>query len=58
MHEMRVFIKIWKTNNKVEWTSLMGPDKKRMLEKLPTKLENFLEINEIDATCRLWKVTL
>ena len=52
-----ISLKIWSNKqNKTEWTSLMGPDKKRMLKNFPELFTNFLVTDEVEQTQQLWQV--
>jgi len=41
---------------KVEWPSLMGPDKLKLLKNLPGKLEGCQPSDIVELTQKLWKV--
>ena len=51
---------VWCTQDgegsKLDWTSLMGPDKRKLLEKLPAYFKDILP-SAIDVTTKLWKVS-
>ncbi|XP_066923203.1 uncharacterized protein [Clytia hemisphaerica] len=56
MKGIGITLKFWMNKkNKVEWTSLMGNDKKRMLAKLPDHFDEFLPKNQVAPTRQLWK---
>ena len=42
--------------SKVDWTSLMGPDKRKLLEKLPAYFKDILP-SAVDLTTKLWQVS-
>ena len=41
---------------KYEWTSMMGGEKKKVLENLPQFFKNFLPISTVDTVTKIWKV--
>lgn len=41
---------------KYEWTSMMGGEKKKMLENLPQFFNNFLPLPTVDPVTKIWKV--
>ena len=50
---------IWKNKGgDYDWTSLMGADKKKLLHELPTKFEEFLDVEEAQKTKQLWQVLI
>lgn len=58
-----VSFSIWEKSNAdgrasgvYDWTSLMGRDKKILLDKLPPKLGDIITPGTSDAITRLWKV--
>lgn len=51
-----VSLKVWKKDEKWEWTSLLGGEKKRLLQKLPAKFGQFLPQENIHKVTMLWKV--
>lgn len=53
-----VQFRIWKEGNNgaLNWTSLMGPDKLRLLEKLPDKLKFCHPVAMVSDVQALWKV--
>ncbi|XP_066918734.1 uncharacterized protein [Clytia hemisphaerica] len=56
MKSIGITLKFWRDKkNKLEWTSLMGSDKKRMLKKLPAHFGEFLPSQDVASTQKLWK---
>ena len=48
-----------KATGKKDWTSLMGDEKKKLLQNFPTKLESCVDVTHPDTlptTIKLWKV--
>lgn len=48
-----------KGTGKKDWTSLMGDEKKKLLQNFPTKLESCADVIHLDTsptTIKLWKV--
>ena len=45
-----------RTSGIYEWTSLMGRDKKNLLDKLPPKLDDIISSDTSDKVSKLWKV--
>ncbi|KXJ08155.1 hypothetical protein AC249_AIPGENE23436 [Exaiptasia diaphana] len=51
-----VGFRVWINNeNKLDWTSLMGGDKKKLLKNLPSKFKDFVRTSEIEKVTKLWK---
>jgi len=44
-----------KASGKYDWTSLLGTDKKIILEELPDKMKTFLHSDTSDAIIKVWK---
>lgn len=44
------------STDKYDWTSLMGTDKKKVLEKLPDTFPDFLPPDTVDTVTQIWKV--
>jgi hypothetical protein len=44
------------STEKYDWTSLMGTDKKKVLEKLPDTFPDFLPPDTVDTVTQIWKV--
>jgi len=57
MQACGVSLKLWQSKSKWEWTSLMGTDKKKLLQKLPSKFIFFLREDEVEVTKKLWEVS-
>jgi len=55
-----VSLKVWKKDDKWDWTSLLGGDlgKKRLLQKLPAKFGQFLPQQSVNKVTMLWNVRL
>lgn len=49
-------LKVWKKDDKWDWTSLLGGKKKRLLKKLPAKFGQFLPSQSVNKVTILWKV--
>ncbi|XP_066925709.1 uncharacterized protein [Clytia hemisphaerica] len=58
MKRIGVTLTFWreKKSKKLEWTSLMGTDKKKMLRKLPQYFSELLPEKDVLPTQQLWKV--
>ena len=58
MKSIGISLKFWvdKKTKKLEWTSMMGGDKKRMLKKLPAHFAEFLPRKDVAPTQKLWQV--
>lgn len=60
MNSCGIPFRIWKeknTNGALNWTSLMGPDKLKLLRKLPSKLNSTCHPTEMVSDVQaLWKV--
>ena len=44
------------STDKYDWTSLMGTDKKKVLEKLSHTFPDFLPPDTVDTVTQIWKV--
>jgi hypothetical protein len=43
-------------SNQVDWTSMMGSEKKKVLENLPKYFDSFLPEPTVDTVTKIWKV--
>lgn len=57
VHSLGVSLGVYKTNNKWEWTSLLGEEKKILLRKLPDHFEKILLPAKVNKTRQLWIVS-
>jgi len=52
-----VSFSVWKNkDNKLEWTSLMGTDKKKLLRNLPMKFDKCINPSKLQDVRKLWQV--
>jgi hypothetical protein len=42
--------------NQVDWTSMMGGEKKKVLENIPKYFDSFLPEPTVDTVTKIWKV--
>lgn len=58
VRECGVSLSIWtdKQGN-LDWTSLMGNEKKKLLRSLPSKFSSFLPPEVCEKVTKLWKVS-
>lgn len=63
MKKCGVTFSIWKkpdengnSSDKYDWTSLMGTDKKKLLENLPEYFSDFLPQDNLDTVTQIWRV--
>ena len=52
-----ISLRVYKTNDKWDWTSLLGGEKKILLQKLPDHFEKILAADKVDKTRKLWIVS-
>jgi len=52
-----VSLQLYKKNEKWEWTSLLGGEKRILLRKLAELFDKFLPPNKVDKTRNLWIVS-
>ena len=57
MRSLGVSLKVYKVNEKWEWTSLLGGQKKILLRKLPDVFEKILPAERVEKTRQLWIVS-
>lgn len=57
LYTLKVSLRVYKTNNKWEWTSLLGEEKKILLRKLPGHFEKILLPAKVNKTRQLWIVS-
>lgn len=57
LYTLKVSLRVYKTNNKWEWTSLLGEEKKILLRKLPDHFEKILLPAKVNKTRQLWIVS-
>ena len=57
MRSLGVSLKVYKVNEKWEWTSLLGGEKKILLRKLPDVFEKILPAQRVEKTKQLWIVS-
>ena len=58
VHSLGVSFNVYRKDNKWEWSSLLGGEKRVLLRKLPELLYKFLPENKIEATKNLWIVSI
>ena len=56
VHSLGVSLRVYKTNDKWEWTSLREGEKKILLQKLPDHFEKILLPAKVNKTRQLWIV--
>ncbi|KAJ7371102.1 hypothetical protein OS493_027790 [Desmophyllum pertusum] len=54
VRSLGVSLRVYKVNEKWEWTSLLGGDKKILLRKLPDLFEKILPAHRVEKTRQLW----
>ena len=57
VQSLGISFSVCQEDNKWEWASLLGGEKRVLLRKLPELLYKFLPENKIEATKNLWKST-
>ena len=57
VHSLGVSLTVYKTNDKWEWLSLLGEEKKILLRKLPDHFEKILLPAKVNKTRQLWIVS-
>ena len=58
VQSLGVSFSVYRKDNKWEWTSLLGGEKRALLRKLPELFHKFLPENKIEATKNLWIVSI
>ena len=58
VQSLGISFSVCRKDNKWEWTSLLGGEKRVLLRKLPELLYKFLPENKIEATKDLWIVSI
>lgn len=58
MRSLGVSLRVYIKDGKWDWTSLLGGEKKVLLDKLPHLFEKFLPPSKIQQTRSLWMVNL
>lgn len=54
VRSLGVSFQVYKKNEKWEWTSLLGGEKRMLLRKLPNLFDQFLPPNKVEKTKSLW----
>ena len=56
VNSLGVSLSVWKGKTDLEWTSLLGGEKRRLLRKLPQHFGKFLPTGKVIRTQSLWEV--
>jgi len=54
VRSLGVSLCVYWVGEKLEWTSLLGGEKRILLKKLPDLFEKFLPQEKVEITCQLW----
>ena len=57
VRSLGVTLNVYKNGEKLEWTSLLGGEKRLLLKKLPEKFGQFLPASKVEKTRNLWIVS-
>ena len=57
VRSLGVSLRVYKVNDKWEWTSLLGGEKKILLRKLPDYFDQILPAERVKKTRKLWVVS-
>lgn len=58
VRSLGVSLRVYWVADKLEWTSLLGGEKRMLLRKLPDLFEKFLPPERVEITRRLWIVSI
>ena len=58
VRSLGVSLNVYKVGDKWEWTSLLGGEKRLLLNKLPESFERFLPPSRVETTRNLWTVSI
>lgn len=58
VRSLGVSLNVYKVGEKLEWTSLLGGEKRLLLNKLPEKFDRFLPPSKVEKTRSLWIVSI